>query len=152
MGSYGGCGAPRSPPTSDNMLFDDGVEGGDLRRRQKMPARIARAMTEAPPTAAPTMTPVLKLPCPDDDESGDEDEGAGEELDFGRAVGFPGEVPGVVPEPEPDPEPEPEPVAGLGLPINAPGPISGVSKECECEAGKGNMVGKGGSYHQHRTL
>ena len=79
------------------------------------------------------MTPVFKLPCPDVvDESGDEDDdGAGEEPDFGRDVGFPGEAPGVVPEPDPDPEPEPdpvpEPVAGVGLPINAPGPISGVS-------------------------
>jgi hypothetical protein len=104
------------------------------------------------------MTPVFKPPCPDVvDESGDDDDGAGEEPDFGRAVGFPGEVPGVVLEPEPEPEPEPvpvpEPVAGLEMPINAPGPISGVSKtNCGCEAGKENMVEEGGSYHLRRTL
>ena len=155
MGSYGSCDAPLSPPTTTDVAFDDDndVEGGDLRRRYKTHARMARAIAETPPTAAPTMTPVPKPPCPDEaEESGDEVEGAGEEPDFGRVVWF-GEAAVVVPEPDPEPEPVPEPVAGLGLPINAPGPISGVSKhDCGCETGKENMEGKEGSYHQRRTL
>ena len=73
------------------------------------------------------MTPVFKLPRPDDDEpyEGDDvDADKGDEPGPGKVVGF-GEPPGV----------GPAPVVELETPINAPGPISGLSKKnCRCQA------------------
>lgn len=75
-----------------------------------------------------------------------EDKGApekSEEVIAGKAVGF-GEVVPV----------GPEPVVELVLfepPINAPGPISGVSKRCTCEGAKEKTETRI-SYHQYPSL
>jgi len=106
---------------------------------------MARAIVVVPPTAAPTMTPVLELTRPDDDESwyvGDVvGANKGDELAFGKVVGF-GELPGVG-----------AVVVELEMPINPPGPISGLSrKNCGCEAAKRNTEEEEDSYHLRPTI
>ena len=81
-----------------------------------------RPIAEILPTTAPIMAPELELPpLPDDDESLYEGDGVGgskgDEVVSGKVVGF-GEVLGVGP-----------PVVELEMPINPPGPISGLSEK-----------------------
>lgn len=77
------------------------------------------------------MAPVFELlPSEGEDVGGGEENGEeeSEEVTAGKTVGF-GEVVPV----------GPEPVVELVVfepPINAPGPISGVSKSCTCEGAK----------------
>jgi len=107
-----------------------------------MTPNAAIAITTAPPIAPPTMAPVFELlPLEGDDEGWGDDEGEeSEDVIAGKTVGF-GEVVPV----------GPEPVVVLEvfeLPINAPGPISGLSKRWACEGEKEKTETRI-SYHQY---
>ena len=124
-------------------------------RRRKMTPITAMAITTTPPTAPPIIAPIFELLLlegedvgEDDDDSDDRDvvdgdEGAGV-VTAGKFVGFEDDLV-VVPVP-------PVPVLEAFEPvINAPGPISGVSKTNL----DGDGLSKGreeDSYHQCPSL
>ena len=97
----------------------------------------ATAITAAPPTAPPMIAPVCEL-LPEGPEVGESPDVGNGVVKAGKPVGLAVLVP-VGPAPEPE----------EFVPINAPGPISGVSTIHRCEAVKGK-IGKIPTTDGHR--
>ena len=92
------------------------------------------------------MAPVFELlPLEGEDVGGDEEKGDEEieEVTAGKTVGF-GEVVPVGPEPAVE-------LVVFEPPINAPGPISGVSRRWTCEGAREKTETRI-SYHQYPSL
>ena len=104
-------------------MYGPGV--GRCRRKSSLIITTGMAITTAPPTAPPMIAAVFELFWESPDLGDDVPVGNGV-VKAGKPVGLAVFVP-VGPGPE----------AEEFLPINAPGPISGVSKTHRCEADKG---------------
>jgi hypothetical protein len=110
--------------------------GGGVERflRERSPiVTTAMAIIAAPPMAPPTIAAVCELFLEDPEVGESPDLGA--DVPVGNAVVKPGKPVAVAAFVPVGPEPAPE-VEAL-VPINAPGPISGPSKNRKCEVAKG---------------